>query len=82
MRRQLSRGAAETSWSKVDGAPPFSGNTSGAVRLARPRIPSWVLAVVQWTEPGRVMLWSGLIGGLIVGVVVMYGVWLMVRSFK
>lgn len=31
---------------------------------------------------GRVMLWTGLIGGLIVGGLVMYGVWLMVRSFK
>ena len=26
------------------------------------------------------MLWIGLIGGLIVGLLVMYGVWLLVRS--
>ncbi len=26
------------------------------------------------------MLWTGVIGGVIVGVLVMYGVWLLVRS--
>ena len=34
----------------------------------------------NWVEQGGIMLWIGLIGGLIVGLLVMYGVWLLVRS--
>ncbi len=34
----------------------------------------------DWVERGRMMLWVGLIGGLIVGVLGMYGAWLLVRS--
>ena len=36
----------------------------------------------NWVEQGRKMAWIGVIGGLIVGVLLMYGVWLLVRSLK
>ena len=39
----------------------------------------------NWLEQGRTMYWAGwagLIVGLIVGVLVMYGVWLLVRSLE
>ena len=29
---------------------------------------------------GRTMLWTGVIGGLIVGVLIMYGVWVLLRK--